>query len=159
MVMKKRASNISLQRNQLDERLNRLRKTLPEEPRTGWIRAIKTALNMSAVQLAKRLGISRQAIASYEKDEEAGSITLSTLRKVAAALNCKVVVTFVPQRPLNKLVEDQAMKVAEDIVSTVDLHMKMEKQGTTLRFRKKQIRQLADELVRNADKRLWDRIP
>ena len=157
--MKKRASNITLQRNQLDERLNRLRKTLPEEPRTGWIRAIKSALNMSAVQLSKRLGISRQAIASYEKDEQAGSISLSTLRKVAAALNCKVVVTFVPQEPLNKLIDDQAMKVAESIVSRVDLHMKMEKQGTSVAFRKRQIRQLADELVRNADKRIWDCSP
>ena len=157
--MKKRASNITLQRDQLDRRLNSLRKALPETPRSGWIRAIRTALNMSAVQLSKKLGITRQAIAAYEKEEQGGSITIATLRKVAEALNCSVVVTFVPKKPLNKLITDEAMKAAEQIISRVDLHMKMEKQGTSATFRKKQIKLLAEELVRDADKRIWEKLP
>ncbi len=155
--MKKRAPNISLQRNQMDQRLNQIRRILPAEPRIGWIRAIRTALNMSAVQLSNRLGITRQAIAAYEKEEQAGSITVSTLRKVAEAMNCTAVITFIPKKPLNKLVQEQATRRAEEIVGRVDLHMKMEKQGTSPRFRKNQVRELAEELVRTADKRIWDR--
>ncbi|MBV8446883.1 MAG: mobile mystery protein A, partial [Hyphomicrobiales bacterium] len=85
----------------LDQRLKALsaitRNSLP--PR-GWIRAIRDALGMTTVQLARRLGVSQPRITELEKSELSGSISLRSLRRAAEALGCQVVYVLVPNKPL-----------------------------------------------------------
>ena len=44
---------------------------------------------MSATQLAKGLGVTPQMIKDYEDAEEAGTISVATLKKIAEVLGCE----------------------------------------------------------------------
>ena len=97
---------LALQRKQLDAKLSAAANVQP--PRDGWIRTMRTALGMSAAQLGKRLGVSRQEAADLERRERNGAITVATLAKVAQALDCELRVTFVPKTSLDETVKRQA---------------------------------------------------
>jgi predicted DNA-binding mobile mystery protein A len=99
----------ALQRKQLDAKLSAGHWLLQnEQPRDGWIRTIRSALGMTAVQLAKRLGMSPQAVFDLERREATERITVATLKTAAHALNCEVFVAFIPKTSLEQTVLDQA---------------------------------------------------
>lgn len=154
--MPKHTSNQRLQRAQLDKRLASLRKAKPTAPPSGWIRTIRTALGMSATQLAKRVGVTPQSIQDYENAEAAGTITIATLNKIAEALNCEPLVVLVPRESLEATVKKQALKSATKIVNHADTQMKLEAQGTGKGFKKAQIKELADEIEKNMGRELWE---
>jgi predicted DNA-binding mobile mystery protein A len=97
-------------RRQLDQQLDRLRPTarLIAAPANGWIRAIREALGMTAIQLGRRLGVSQQRALAIEGAETQGSLTLASLARAAEALDCQLVYALVPRRPLEGLVEERA---------------------------------------------------
>jgi predicted DNA-binding mobile mystery protein A len=66
-------------------------------PRQGWIRAVREALGVSAGELGRLLGVSRQLPLQFEKAEADDSITLKSLRSVAGALGCDLVYALVPR--------------------------------------------------------------
>lgn len=68
-----------------------------ERPAPGWIRAVREASGVSAGELGRRLGVSRQLPLQFERAEAADTITLKSLRAVAAALNCELVYALVPR--------------------------------------------------------------
>ncbi len=77
-------------------------------PVRGWIRAIREALGMTAEQLGKRLGVKQPSVVAFEQSEEKGTIELATLRRVAEALDCRLVYALVPNKPLEQTVRDRA---------------------------------------------------
>lgn len=64
----------------------------------GWLKAVREALGLPRSHLAKRLRVSVPTIQNYEKREKADTITLASLRKAAAAMDCELVVALVPGR-------------------------------------------------------------
>ena len=66
-------------------------------PVHGWLRAIRQALELSHAAVSARLKLSPQAIQGYENAEKNDAITLATLRRAAAALDCELVVALVPK--------------------------------------------------------------
>lgn len=72
---------------------------------------------MSGRELGARLGVSYARVGQLERGEVDGSIGLATLRRVAAALNCRLVYGFVPEEPLEDLVLRQARRRAAEEVS------------------------------------------
>ncbi len=118
-------------RERLDERLSALK---PEErlapPPKGWIRAIRDALGMTGVQLAKRLKIRPQSVETLEKSEANGSIQLQTLRRAAKALDCTLVYALVPSTSLEGAVQDRARKIAVRDLGRIAHTMKLEAQET-----------------------------
>src|SRR5262245_25002897 len=79
-----------------------------QAPARGWIKAIREALGMSTTQLARRLGVRQPSVVDFERSEEKGSIELATLRRVAEALECKVVYALVPNQPLEATIRGRA---------------------------------------------------
>ena len=79
---------------------------------------------MSTVELAQRLAVAQPQIRQLERGEIEGTIRLSTLRRVAAALNCQLLYVFVPDEPFEDMVRRQArLKAAEEIaVRTSAVH-------------------------------------
>ena len=71
---------------------------------------MRTALAMSQAQLGKRLGLTRAAVSGLESREIAGAITLATLRKAAEALDCSLVIAFVPNKGLQTTIEEQVRR-------------------------------------------------
>jgi|GEM_PF-1469464 len=103
-------------RRQLDIRLGGLEEVIGACPPLGWITTIRRAIGMSTGELARRMAISQQRASQLERAEMQGSVRLSTLRGVAAALNCQLLYVFVPNEPLEDMVRQQARrKAAEEV--------------------------------------------
>ena len=66
-------------------------------PTKGWLLAVREGLGLSRRAIAKRLSMTPSAIQSFEQSEARGTISIQSLRKVADALGCEVVVTLVPK--------------------------------------------------------------
>jgi len=66
-------------------------------PAKGWLLAVREGLGLSRAAVAKRLTLSPSAIAAFEQSEARGTISLQSLRKVADALDCEVVIKLVPK--------------------------------------------------------------
>ncbi|MBI4203835.1 MAG: mobile mystery protein A [Betaproteobacteria bacterium] len=127
------------------------------KPRGGWIRAVREALGMTTVQLAKRLGVTQQAVTAFEKNEATGKITLESLEKLASAMDCRIVYAVVPNAsPLAEMRRARARALAERQVKRVSHSMKLEDQGVGAREEKRQLEQLTDELLRGSPRKLWD---
>lgn len=141
--------------DQLESTLGDLRHLNPSRPRQGWLRAIRTALGMTTVQLAKRLQTSQSTVVAYEQREAAGTITLATLRRAAAAMDCELVYALVPRRPLREVVEERAELVARRKLASVAHSMKLEAQGVSDDAMARQVQELARKLVARRRGDLW----
>ncbi len=147
-------SKRKIARRHLDERLSALK---PESrfavPSKGWIRAIRDALGMSALQLGTRLGMKPQSVADLEKSEAHGTIQLKTLRKAAEALDCTLVYALVPNSSLEDAVGTRARKIARKELARVGHTMDLEAQGLSRAEREAQIDEYVREHLRERD--LW----
>ncbi len=125
-------------------------------PPKGWVRAVRDALGMTTQQLADRMGVSQPRVPELEKAEVSGNVTLKSLERAAAALGCRVVYAFVPERPLADIVRERARLIADRQFAAVSHSMQLENQGigdagTRAEQRERLIEQL---MLRPA--RLWD---
>lgn len=138
----------------LDDRFDNMRPVDKyARPLRGWIKAIREALGMSSAQLAKRLRMKQPSLAEIEQSEVKGTIQLATLRRVAEALDCKLIYALVPNRPLETMVRDRARQVARRRLGAVDHTMMLEKQSVSA----KNFEARLDELARDIKPRiLWD---
>lgn len=126
-------------------------------PPNGWIRAIRTSLGMSMLQLGKRLSLTKQAVQDIERREKDGSITLKALREAANALDMQLVYGFVPKEgTLEKLIERKAKELATEIVLRTSNTMKLEDQENSKQRIEKAIRERTSEIVNEMPKVLWD---
>ena len=152
--MPKSLSNLML--GQVDSRLTPWREiTDREPPRGGWLRAIRTALGISSAQLGGRIGVTQQAIANFERSEAEGKITLQSLKRVAEALDCRVVYAVVPNKPLAQMRRERALALADALIRPVAHSMKLEAQGISDTDTQKSRTQLANELLRGSPRKLW----
>lgn len=125
----------------------------------SWLREVRLALGMSLTQLSRRLGISTPNLKKLELSESKKTIELKTLQKVAAAMNCRVIYTIVPEKnfeSFEEILEEQAKTVATKLMKTISRTMVLEDQGVSQTENNIMIKDLADELLQNLDKRLWD---
>ena len=118
-------------RKSLDDRLGVAKFAATQQPPPkGWIRAIRDALGMSGAQMARRLGVSPQSLGALEQSEVAGTVQLNTLRRAAAALDCKLVYALIPNTSLEANVENRARHLAMKHLGQAALTMRLEAQGT-----------------------------
>ena len=139
---------------QLDDTLRAI--NVPSRPNTGWIRTIRTALGLSQQQLASRLEMTRQNIGSLERQEVARRITLETLGRVAAALDCDVQYALVPRTSLDETIERQALYRARRQLERVNASQSLEASELPSDSLDRAIRDLADEMKTARPKDLWD---
>jgi predicted DNA-binding mobile mystery protein A len=111
---------------------------------------------MRRAQLAHRLGVSNSAVTQFEQAEVAGSITLNTLAKVAAALDCRLVYAFVPRTTFEEAVNARAQQVARQMLARVGHTMALEDQALNQEYQQEMIDDLARDLVASLPRELWD---
>lgn len=147
-----KSEKASQARQMLDKRL----KELPSPsafapPRAGWIRAIRDALGLSAVQLGWRMGVSGATVSEIEANEREGGIRLSTLRRAAEAMDCTLVYAFVPRDSLEQTVTRRAEYIWAELQRRADQTMRLEEQesGWSESSRQRQL----DEIIRS--RTLW----
>lgn len=147
-----------LRRRQLDNQLNPLQPfARTSRPRKGWIREVRNALGMTARQLAQRLGISQPSVAKFERSEEAETISLKSLRKVAEALDCTLVYAFVPNDSLEATLNQQAERRASELLQRVEHTMRLEAQGLPAEEIDIERQELAQEMIRTLSRELWEK--
>ncbi|MEO1487560.1 MAG: mobile mystery protein A [Bacteroidota bacterium] len=143
---------------QLDQKLKPFHKTkMVLVPERGWIHTIRTTLNMTMAQLGAKLGITRQGVKKIEESEANGTITINTLRDVAAAMDMKFVYAMVPKDgTIDDLIQVKAEELAQKIVLRTNQNMKLEDQGIGDEKINDTIKDLANEIKREVRKSLWD---
>ena len=143
---------------QLDKKIEPfLATTTTPVPNRGWINAIRVGLNMTLAQLGAKLNITRQGAKRIEESETKGTISINSLKEVAAALDLKLVYGFVPiDGSLNNLIEKKANVLAQKIVLRTHHNMQLEDQGISDDKVKQSIRELANEMKREMRRSLWD---
>lgn len=158
--MDTRARMKRLRLQQLDRQLAALDALSWSQPRGGWIREIREALGMNARQLAERIGVSQPSVVHMERSEAAGTIELSTLKRAAEALNCRVIYALVPaDGSLESALRQQAERAAESLLARVEHTMALEAQGNAPEARNALRDELAAELLRTRNRSLWDEAP
>jgi predicted DNA-binding mobile mystery protein A len=137
---------------QLDRKLPALREAAARlrssKPAGGWIRALRRALGMSTGALGRRLKLAQQSIVQLEENEKTETITLASLRRVAAALDSELVYAIVPRKNLRESITTRARELAAARVAPVAHSMKLESQGLTENELQERIEELARELER-----------
>ncbi|WP_415401767.1 helix-turn-helix domain-containing protein [Tateyamaria sp. SN3-11] len=87
-----------------------------ERPEKGWIASIRQALGMSAEQVAKRKGVSRNAVYQAERSELDGGVSIGQMQKLAAAMGARFVYAIVPDARIDDVLYRQAIKKAKRII-------------------------------------------
>src|SRR4029077_8396372 len=108
---------------------------------------------MSSAQLAKRLGMKQPSLTAIEQSELKGTVQLTTLRRVAEAMDCTLVYALIPNKPLESIVREQARKVARRRLQSVEHSMALEQQAVSPKGFEKRLDALASEISPRA---LWD---
>ena len=147
-----------LQEEQLDEALKACSPALAvQRPPRGWARALREALGMSAGQLARRVGVSRETIATLERSEARGTITLASLEKLARGLGCRVTYSLVPEGgSIEGLRRKRALEVARKDLERVSHSMRLEAQGLAPERERRQLERQVQELLAGNPRRLWE---
>ncbi|NOX67362.1 MAG: mobile mystery protein A [Chlorobi bacterium] len=143
---------------QLDKKMEKL-SVLDESiiPSNGWIKTIRTALNMTLVQFAKRLGKTSPTVKELEDREANKTITLKKLMEVGEALDLKLVYGFIPKEgSLEKMIEKRAMELAEKIVRKTSHNMALEDQQNSEERLQQAIKERALIIKEQTPKYLWD---
>lgn len=127
-----------------------------QPPRRGWIRAIQQALGVTNRQLAIRLHLKPQTIEDMQEYEAKETIKLQTLRKLAQALDCRLVYAVVPNKPLEEMRLEQARKVARRQLKRVAHSMSLEAQGVSDADQKSELDRLVQKLLAGNPRKLWE---
>lgn len=121
-----------VRRRQLDDQLSNLRsQQLPIRPEQGWIRTIRQALGMSLRQLGERAGMTKASAAQMERREADGTVTLNSIRKLAAAMEADLYYVVLPHRRLEETVQRRAEVMARRLAREVSDSMALEDQATS----------------------------
>ncbi len=103
-------------RRKLDRRLATLDAGKWCAPVGGWLIAVRQALGMSRSNWQSEWRYPTTRAGRLERAEVEGSLQLSTLRRAAEALNCRLLYVLVPDEPLEEMVFRQAyLKAADEL--------------------------------------------
>ena len=145
-----------LQTQQMDALLETWRTAqLSARPRSGWVRAIRESLGMSAAAFARRLGMTPVGVRKLESAEASDAITLASLRKLAQALDCELQYALVPRNSLLQQVRDRAEIVARERLRPIAHSMALEDQAVQGPQNKLQLEAAIKELIEGSRRELW----
>jgi predicted DNA-binding mobile mystery protein A len=152
--MKSHFSELKLR--QLDATLDRWRSAdLPPRPPSGWLKAVRQALGMTAKHLAQRLGVTTSTVTRLETSEAEDTISLGTLRRAAEALGCELQYALVPKQSLAETLEARATTMARQRMAAISHTMALEAQSTSTQTVEDQTRALTESLLKGSRRALW----
>jgi predicted DNA-binding mobile mystery protein A len=128
---------------------------LPPRPPSGWLKAVRQALGMTATHLAQRLGVTTSTVIRLETSEADDTISLGTLRRAAEALGCELHYALVPKQSLAQTLEARATSLARQRMAAISHTMALEAQSTSQETVEAQTRELADSLLKGSRRALW----
>ncbi len=143
-------------REQLDRKLSKLREfSVQSLTSIGWIRTIREALGMTSKDLASRVGVNQSRIIHMEQAEADGNIKISTMKKIADALEMDFIYAFVPRTSLNDMVREQARLLALKKMERLDHTMRLEMQELSSEEKEKALKDMIDKILIDERKNFW----
>lgn len=143
-------------REQLDKKLSKFRDfVVIDLESTGWIKTIRNALGMTSSDLASKVGVNQSRIIQMEKAENTGNIKISTMRKIAEAIDMDFIYGFVPRKSLNEMVRQQAKKIAAQKMERLDQTMRLEMQQLSREEKEKAFQDMVEKLLIDEPKDFW----
>jgi len=128
---------------------------LSPRPGSGWVRAIRESLGMTAAAFARRLGMSHAGVRKLESSEVSDAITLGSLRKLAEALDCELQYAWVPRTSLKNMLQSQAETVAHERMQPIAHSMALEDQAVEASLHKLQLAMATKSLLEGSRRELW----
>ncbi len=145
-----------LKLQQMDALLKTWKATqLSVRPKSGWVRAIRESLGMSAAAFARRLGMTPVGVRKLESAEASDAITLASLRKLAQALDCELQYALVPRTSLVQQVKNRAETVARERLRPIAHSMALEDQAVQEPQNKLQLELAIKDLIEGSRRELW----
>ena len=138
-------------RKSYQKKFDLFKKNVMEIPPQGWVKTIRDFFGMTTTQLAKRLGVSQSRIVRIEQNEK--NTKISTMERIAEAINCEFVYAFVPREKIDDIIYNQVKKKALKILNKVNTNMVLENQLTQ---NNDTLDELIQELLNNNLSRIWD---
>lgn len=145
-----------LRLKQLDTALDHWREAgLPPRPPSGWLKAIREALGMTASHVARQIGVAPSTVLRLETSEADDTISLASLRRTAEALGCELHYALVPRRSLADTLAARATELAAQRLAAVSHTMALEAQSTSRESVEAQTRADAERLLAGSRRVLW----
>ena len=145
-----------LLREQLDNKLSKFREFAVQGLNSiGWIKTIREALGMTSSDLASRVGVNQSRIIHMEQAEGDGNIKISTMRRIADALEMDFVYAFVPRTSLNEMVRKQAKKIALKKMDRLNHTMRLERQELSVEEKEKALTDMIDRILIDELRDFW----
>lgn len=124
-------------------------------PKSGWVKSIREALGMSATALARRLGMTHAGVRKLELAEATDVITIASLRKLAAALDCELHYALVPRTNLTQQIKERVAAMVSERMYPMQHTMALEDQAVQSSINKLQFDLLANQLIEGSRRDLW----
>jgi len=118
------------------------------------IKLIRETLGMSQEQLGKHVGLSPRAVQFIESGSKMPKIT--TLEKIAKALNAELKIFLVPRQNLTEFLDAKATQKAKQIISLSKTSSALEIQTPSDEETKEQIEAIKKEILEKRRGRLWE---
>jgi predicted DNA-binding mobile mystery protein A len=148
----------AIARKNIDKKLILLKNSgVLTRPQRGWVKAIRDALGMTTAQFGRRMGVSQPRASNVEKAEASGKITLESLERAAAALDCRLFYALVPHESLDAQVKARARELAEKHLASVSHSMALEDQKVLDEDTQAQLERLIEQLLKAPGSKLWDK--
>lgn len=106
---------------------------------------------MTTTQLAQKINVTQPRVINLEKNER--NTKISTMERIADALNCDFVYAFVPRENIDDIIYNQAKKKALKILNKVNTNMSLENQLTNS---DELVEDLIKDLLDDNISRIWD---
>ena len=119
------------------------------------IQLIRDALGMTQAQLAKRCEIRQDVIARLENDLTI-DLRLSTVRKLAKGLGCRLLCRFVPEEEIETVLDQKSLKAARKLVGLSRASSGLEKQMPEDRYIELQVRDIQQKIREKRPSSLWE---
>lgn len=140
-----------LLRRSYQKKFNALKSAIIERPPQGWLKTIREFLGMTTTQLAKKINVAQPRVINLEKNEK--NTKISTMERIADALNCDFVYAFIPRENIDNIIYNQAKKKAIKILSKVHINMSLENQ---LADSDELVEDIINDLLDDNISRIWD---
>lgn len=140
-----------LLRKSYQKKFDLMKKAAIERPPQGWLKTIREFLGMTTTQLAKKINVAQPRVINLEKNEK--NTKISTMERIADALNCDFVYAFIPREKIDDIIYNQAKKKALKILNRVNKNMGLENQ---LSDNEDTLEEVIKELLDNNIARIWD---
>ncbi|MCC7194348.1 MAG: mobile mystery protein A [Gemmatimonadaceae bacterium] len=126
-----------------------------QPPASGWVRTIRRALGMTTAELARRLGVSRQAVTQLEIAEQRGTASWTSLRKAANAMDCDLAYAILPRGSLTDVLMRQAREQARRHVERSAHSMELGSHPVDAVDVELQVEEVARHLAAERSSALW----